>query len=466
MNISLKDISKQLPKEDTSNYRSLNKQLFDTSKRTCVVIDDDPTGSQTVYDIPLLTKWNLETLINEFKKETPTFFLLTNSRSLSQEKSSDIYEEIIRNLLKASEVTHRKFTIISRSDSTLRGHFSEIEIIKQSEYFKNAITFFIPVMFEGGRVTINDIHYISESEQLIPVNKTPFSQDHTFAYNHANLKSYIEEKTNGRIKNNDIVSLDIESIRLLDVNTLSSKISAIESGKYCIVNALNYTDLDKVAQALLLAENLRKQIIYRTSSSFVPSYIGLTPKPLLSAEAIIDNNINTGGLIIIGSYVQKSSAQLKYVLDNANQIEVIEVNVETILSNTSNTYLESLISKIDKTIKTGKDVVVFTSRKIITGKDTNTTINIASKVSQALVHIVNGITVRPKYLLAKGGITSHDLATKGLNMKRSKVLGQILPGIPIWEMAEETKFPKLLYIVFPGNVGDEKSLSKIIQTLS
>ncbi len=466
MNISLKDISKQLPKEDTSNYRSLNKQLFDTSKRTCVVIDDDPTGNQTVYDIPLLTEWDLETLINEFKKETPTFFLLTNSRSLSQEKSSDIYEEITRNLLKASEVTHRKFTIISRSDSTLRGHFSEIEIIKQSEYFKNAITFFIPVMFEGGRVTINDIHYISESEQLIPVNKTPFSQDHTFAYNHANLKSYIEEKTNGRIKNNDVVSLDIESIRLLDVNTLSSKISAIESGKYCIVNALNYNDLDKVAQALLLAENSRKQIIYRTSSSFVPSYIGLTPKPLLSAEAIIDNNINTGGLIIIGSYVQKSSAQLKYVLDNANQIEVIEINVETILSNTSNTYLESLISKIDKTIKTGKDVVVYTSRKIITGKDTNTTINIASKVSQALVHIVNGITVRPKYLLAKGGITSHDLATKGLNMKRSKVLGQILPGIPIWEMAEETKFPKLLYIVFPGNVGDEKSLSKIIQTLS
>ena len=466
MNISLKDISKQLPKEDTSNYRSLNKQLFDTSKRTFVVIDDDPTGNQTVYDIPLLTEWNLETLINEFKKETPTFFLLTNSRSLSQEKSSDIYEEITRNLLKASEVTHRKFTIISRSDSTLRGHFSEIEIIKQSEYFKNAITFFIPVMFEGGRVTINDIHYISESEQLIPVNKTPFSQDHTFAYNHANLKSYIEEKTNGRIKNNDVVSLDIESIRLLDVNTLSSKISAIESGKYCIVNALNYNDLDKVAQALLLAENSRKQIIYRTSSSFVPSYIGLTPKPLLSAEAIIDNNINTGGLIIIGSYVQKSSAQLKYVLDNANQIAVIEINVETILSNTSNTYLESLISKIDKTIKTGKDVVVYTSRKIITGKDTNTTINIASKVSQALVHIVNGITVRPKYLLAKGGITSHDLATKGLNMKRSKVLGQILPGIPIWEMAEETKFPKLLYIVFPGNVGDEKSLSKIIQTLS
>lgn len=466
MSISLKNISKQLPLEDTSDYRSLNKSLFNNSNKTCVVIDDDPTGNQTVYNIPLLTQWDLNTLVDEFKKETPVFFLLTNSRSLAKEKSTEIYQQISKIIIKASEITNRNFTIISRSDSTLRGHFSEIETIKRSGHFKKAITVFIPVMFEGGRVTVHDTHYISENEQLTPVNKTAFSKDHTFGYSNANLKSYIEEKTNGNIDASNIVSIDIESIRTLDYKVLVSKINSIESGNFCIINALNYNDLDKATHALLLAEQSGKQILYRTSSSFVPSYMGLEPKSLLTSEEIIDSRNKIGGLIIVGSYVPKSSSQLKYVLEDKNEKEIIEVNVETILTPESGSYIKSIISKIDNNLNSGKNVIVYTSRKVITGNNIDTNIDIASRVSQSLVALVNGITIRPKYLLAKGGITSHDLATKGLEMKRSKVLGQILPGIPVWEMGEETKFPKLLYIVFPGNVGSEKSLLEIIQKLS
>ena len=466
MSISLKNISKQLPLEDTSDYRSLNQLLFQRLNKTCVVVDDDPTGNQTVYGIPLLTEWDFDTSINEFQNETPAFFLLTNSRSLSKAQSSKVYKDISENILEASKVANREFSIVSRSDSTLRGHFSEIEMVKEAGHFNEAITVFIPVMFEGGRVTVHDTHYISENDALIPVNQTPFSKDHTFAYANANLKAYIEEKTQGNIKASDVVSVDIESIRTLDVETLSVQIKSIESGKFCVINALNYNDLDKVTQALLLAEKLGKQILYRTSSSFVPSYIGLKPKPLLTSEEIMDSNNQTGGLTIVGSYVPKSSSQLNYVLEDAHEKEIIEVDVEVILSEKSKEYIASIISKIDKNIESGKNVIVYTSRKLITGNNTNSTIDIASKVSQALVDLVNGIQIRPKYLLAKGGITSHDLAIKGLGMKRSKVLGQILPGIPVWEMGEETRFPKLLYIVFPGNVGNEKSLSEIIQKLT
>ncbi|MGB5418377.1 four-carbon acid sugar kinase family protein [Algibacter sp.] len=466
MTTSLKHISEQLPLEDTSDYRKLNKISFKTSNKTCIVIDDDPTGNQTVYDIPLLTQWELDTFINEFQKETPILFILTNSRSLSEEKSTEIYQEISKNILKASQLTNRNFTIISRSDSTLRGHFSEIEAIQKSGHYKDAITMFIPVMFEGGRVTVNDVHYICENDQLVPVNKTAFSTDHTFGYTHANLKSYIEEKTRKSTKADTVVSLDIESIRTLNIKSLTSKIHSIPPGKFCIINALNYNDLDKVTQALLQAEKSGKQILYRTSSSFVPSYIGLEPKPLLTPEAIIDSNNKNGGLTIVGSYVPKSSSQLKYVIENTSEKELIEIDVEVILSDKSKVYLALIISKIDETIGHGKDVIVYTSRKLIIGKSADSNINIASKVSQALVDLVTGIKERPKYLLAKGGITSHDLATKGLRMQRSKVLGQILPGVPVWGMGKETRFPGLPYIVFPGNVGNEKSLSEIIQKLS
>ncbi|PWH84418.1 hypothetical protein DIS18_07770 [Algibacter marinivivus] len=466
MSTDLLNITKQLPKEDVSNHRGMNYNLFKQLNRTCIVVDDDPTGNQTVYDIPLLSHWDKETIINEFKNETPVFFILTNSRSLSEKKSLEIFKQISKNIAEASQITNRKFTIISRSDSTLRGHFSEIEIIKQVISEKEAITLFIPVMFEGGRITVNDTHYILDNKQLTPVNETPFAKDHTFKYSNANLKGYIEEKTNGKIKASDVNSFSIDTIRLLDVISLSKQIKALKPNQYCIVNALNYNDLDKFSQAILLAEKLGKTIFFRTSSSFVPSYIGQKPKGLLYPKELFKTNNKPGGLIIVGSYVNKSSIQLNSVLNHFEKESAIEVDVDIILNGQTNSYIQSLVSKIEDHIKQGNDVIVYTSRKLISGKDTTSNINIASKISNSLVAIIKGIQVRPKYVLAKGGITSHDIATKGLGMKRSKVLGQIEYGIPLWSMGKETKFPELPYIVFPGNVGSEDSLLTLIQKLN
>ncbi len=466
MSIQLSEITKKLPAKDRFNYRSLNATLFEDANKSCIIVDDDPTGNQTVYDIPLLMEWNLEVLTAEFEQKTPVFFLLTNSRSLSKERSTEIYNEIARNIVKASEATGRAFTIISRSDSTLRGHFSEIDVLKKETNFNSAITVFAPVMFEGNRVTVNDEHYLLEDKQLIPVNETPFSQDHTFAYSHANLKKWIQEKTKNTVKSSDVSSLSIDLIRSNSADTLCHEIMDVPNGSFCILNALNYEDLDKVTHALLLAEKLGKKIVYRTSSSFVSSYIGIKPKSLLTNKAMIHANGRKGGLIMVGSYVSKTSEQLNYALKYFSQKNTIEIDVDTVLSENSSQYLQSIITKIDRTLSIGNDILVYTSRKLIIGKNAKSTINIAKKVSDALVHIVREICTPPKYILAKGGITSHDLAVKGLKMKRSIVLGQIQPGVPVWEMNSQTKFPKLPYIVFPGNVGDKKTLLTIIQKLS
>lgn len=466
MGFLLSDILRTLPPEDPSNYRIQNKLLFEEANKTCVVIDDDPTGNQTVHNIPLLTQWDLETIENEFKNQTPIFFLLTNSRSLTTEKSTGIYTEIAKNIQKASEKTNRGFSVISRSDSTLRGHFpSEINALKRNLDLDGALIVFLPVMFEGGRVTVNNIHCIQEQENLIPVNETPFAGDRSFGYSKANLKDWIEEKTNGKVKASHVFSMSINEIRILKIKSLCELILNVPSSSYCVFNSLNYQDLDKVSNALLLAENLGKKIVYRTSSSFVPSYIGLKQKTLLNAKELIDNSINTGGLTIVGSYVPKSSEQLKHVIGFYNPKSVMEVDVEQVLGKNGNDYLLEISKIIDEQLSNGENVLVFTSRKLIAGKTSAENLNIGEKVSNALVALVEQLSIRPKYLIAKGGITSHDLAIKGLGMKRSKVLGQILPGIPVWEMGEETKFPKLTYIVFPGNVGDNTSLSTIIQKL-
>lgn len=466
MGTVLSEILKELPNEDDLNYRSLNFELFKKLDKTCIVIDDDPTGNQTVYDIPLLTNWDVKTLASEME-HSPTFFLLTNSRSLSAEKSTQTYETIGSNIREASKISGKDYVIISRSDSTLRGHFPvEPETLKSKLNLNDAIKVFIPVMFEGNRVTVNNTHYIREEGQLIPVSDTPFAQDHSFKYSKSNLKEYIEEKSKGSIKSSDVYSFSLSTIRNEKTEVLSNTIFKIPPNHYCVFDSLSYSDLDKVAQALLLAEKSGKKIIYRTSSSFVPSYIGLKPMGLIDVDKLLSSKTNHGGLTIVGSYVKKSSEQLKKALSLFDSNTIIEVDINRILGNSSSEYLNSLIRKIDKNINTGENIIVYTSRTLVTGKDISATINIASTVSNALVYMINSLSVKPKYLIAKGGITSHDLATKGLEMKRSKVIGQIAPGIPVWEMGENTKFPKLPYIVFPGNVGNKNSLKNIIQKLN
>ena len=75
------------------------------------------------------------------------------------------------------------------------------------------------------------------------------------------------------------------------------------------------------------------------------------------------------------------------------------------------------------------------------------------------------IQIAPRYILAKGGITSSDIATRALNVKKAMVLGQILPGVPVWKLGAESRFPNLAYIVFPGNVGDDRALIAVVRQL-
>jgi uncharacterized protein YgbK (DUF1537 family) len=80
-----------------------------------------------------------------------------------------------------------------------------------------------------------------------------------------------------------------------------------------------------------------------------------------------------------------------------------------------------------------------------------------------LISIVRGLQVRPRFLIAKGGITSSDVATRGLGVRRALVRGQILPGVPVWRLGAEARFPGLDYVVFPGNVGGDTALADAVR---
>ena len=423
-----------------------------------MVFDDDPTGTQTCHDVVVLTSWSVALLAAELKKKPSILFILTNSRSFNEEKAVALNLEIGKSLNDAVRQTGRQVVIISRSDSTLRGHFpTEVEAVANALHLHHAIWILIPAFIEGGRFTINDVHYIVEQNQLVPVSETPFAKDSAFGYRHSNLHAWIIEKSKGKIKASEIKSCSLESIRTGGPDAVAKILSGCFPGDVVIINAASFKDLEVVAMAVLRAEASGKQFIYRSSATFVSIRAGIAPGKIFTPSPS-DIGSSNGSLVIVGSYVPKTTSQLSYLV-NQNKHEIVEINVDDLLKGESgNSNPEIIAKKIDQWISSGRDVVVYTSRELKTGSDPDSSLAINSKVSSFLVDIVRSLAVRPSFFIAKGGITSSDLASKGLSSASAMILGQAIAGVPVWRLDSKSKFPEMIYVVFPGNVGDPTAL--------
>ncbi|MCY7357128.1 MAG: hypothetical protein LH609_06595 [Rudanella sp.] len=438
---------------------------FVRSEKTIVVLDDDPTGTQTCSDVVVLTAWRVNMIVNELRQKPAILFILTNSRSLPEREAVVLTREIGYNLNEAARESGRSIIVISRSDSTLRGHFpAEVDTLAATLGMTDAVTVLVPAFIEGGRVTIDDVHYLIENEVLMPVSETPFAADVVFGYQNANLKQWVEEKTKGCISATDVRSVSLETIRLGGPQQVRDVLEACPPGSVCVVNAVSYRDLEVVVMGLLLAEKSGRQFLYRSSATLVPIRAGLESGRgfVPQKESLVSGN---GSLVVVGSHVPKTTSQLNWLLSHGNH-KAIEVHVPDILNAPDpETKVQAISRQTDAWLSEGNNVVIYTSRHLETGSDQEHSLAINAVVSTFLVTVVSGLTVRPMFMVAKGGITASDLATKALSVEKALVLGSIIPGVPVWQLDANSKFPGLTYVVFPGNVGDETALEVACTTL-
>lgn len=442
------------------------QQAIHQTQRTVVVLDDDPTGTQTVYDIPVLTTWSIDSLKEMLRDGIPLFYVLTNSRSMLPARAQEIATAIGHNLQAAAAETGKSFSVISRSDSTLRGHYpAEVDPLLTALDKQDAVHLIIPFFEEGGRFTINDIHWVQEDDMLVPAGETPFANDASFGYASSNLRDWVAEKTSGRIAANEVASLTLAAIRGDGPEGIAQKLTALEPRSICVVNAVTMRDLEVVALACLKAEEAGQTFLYRTGASFVRAYAGLAKKPLLNA-ADLALPASGAGLVVIGSHVPMTTRQLAHLQANTT-LAAIELKAARLLKPADRRReIERVQRLLHNHLAADQDTVLFTSRKLIKGISAADSLRIAGIVSQALVDIVQRLPAQPRYFVAKGGITSSDLATKGMDVKKAYVLGQVLPGVPANRLGEESRFPGLAYIVFPGNVGKEDALTTLVHQLS
>ena len=116
-----------------------------------IVLDDDPTGSQTVHSCLLLLQWDVDTLRLGLQDASPIVFILTNTRSLPPHHAEKVTREVCRNLKMVLALESiQNFLIVSRSDSTLRGHYPLETDAIADELGPFDAHFLVPAFFEGG----------------------------------------------------------------------------------------------------------------------------------------------------------------------------------------------------------------------------------------------------------------------------------------------------------------------------
>lgn len=441
--------------------------------RKVVVLDDDPTGVQTVHDVLVLTGWSVPDLCQALRRPEGCFFILTNSRAHPQAEADAMNREIARNLAEACRTTRRDMDVISRSDSTLRGHYpTETRALREvlastlSRTYHGEII--VPAFFEGGRYTVGDVHWVEDGKWLIPAGQTEFARDPVFGYGTSNLREWVQEKTGGRTRSSDVVSISLDDVRLGGPAKVRETLTHPGAWKTVVVNSLSYADMGTFALGLLQAELEGFNFICRSAASFVKVRANISDRGLLQPHELFTahSSCARGGLIIAGSHVKKTSDQLESLRDS-NLTAMVELDVAKTLGGRDalEEELERVSSRIDAELLRGVDIAVFTSRGYVSGDSDEASIQVGRRISDALSELVRRVRTRPRFILAKGGITSSDIATDGLRVRTAVVLGQILPGVPVWRLGEETRFPGIPYIVFPGNVGSRDSLQEAVRIL-
>lgn len=454
------------------------KEYLDFTKKV-IVLDDDPTGIQTVHDVDVYTDWTKESVKQGLSAPEKLFFVLTNSRSFSAQKTVQAHQEIAKKVAEAAAETGNEFLMISRGDSTLRGHYPlETQTLRTELEAQLLVKFdgevLCPFFKEGGRFTVNGVHYVKEKEMLVPAAMTEFAKDKTFGYQHSFLPNYIEEKSGGSVKAADVELVTLKELREQRFDEIEARLYAKKGYAWIVADAIEESDVKAFAIVLMRLMKRGKNYLIRSAAAVPKVFGNISDRPLLTKKELTgaydpsDDSCLKGGMVLVGSHVKKTTRQLECLKQIEEPLAWIEFHVSE-WKNEGGLEREAVLAAklAEEAMAQGKTAVVYTSRAVIDSSEASAEelLAISVRISDAVTSIVSRLTKRPRFLIAKGGITSSDVGTIGLHVKKARVSGQVQPGIPVWKIGSESRFPGMSYIIFPGNVGEEDTLRKIVEVL-
>jgi len=431
-----------------------------------IALDDDPTGSQTVHGCLLLTRWDVATLTEALLDDSPLFFVLGNTRGMGANEAAAVTRTICVHLRAALDGLARQGrvihpVIVSRSDSTLRGHYPvETDVIAE-ELGPFDAHFLVPAFFEGGRITRGGTHYLIVDGVPVPVHETEFAQDSVFGFRTGFLPDYVAEKTAGRISAGQVERFGLEDVR----GDLSERLTGLSGNVCCAVDAEQQADMDSFARQVLAAAAGGKRFLFRSAASLLTAFAQLPPQPVAPADMARFVRGGRPGVVLVGSHVARSTRQLERLIAHT-AVTPIEIVLDRLDSDRAD-LLANVQDRVANAIGAGRGVVLYTSRGERRFPTVAERLAFGERVSDLLVDIVRGLPADIGFLISKGGITSNDTLSRGLALRTARVLGQVRTGCSVVRCpADHPRFPDLPVVIFPGNVGDDGALAEVYRTLS
>ena len=467
------EVLKQYPPIDEAKAAALLQKELEASKAKIVVLDDDPPGVETVHDVSVYTDWSKDSIRQGFAESNRLFFILTNSRSFTEAETTKAHREIAKNIADVAKETNTQYIIVSRCDSTLRGHYPlETKVLKETTEESGGPIMdgeiLCPFFKEGGRYTIDNVHYVRYGDELVPAGHTEFAKDETFGYHSSNLREYVQEKTAGAYPADEVFYIKLESLRCMNIDGITGQLMAVDHFGKVVVNAIDYCDLEVFCIALYRAIALGKNFLFRTGAGFVKVLGGVSDRSLLTRKELITQETDNGGIVVVGSHTQKTTEQLEALLA-LDGVEGIEFDSDLVLKGDEafSAEINRVVAKSEEVIRAGKTAVCYTKRRLLTVEDESKedALRLSVKISEGVCALIGRLNVTPSFVVAKGGITSSDVGVKALKVKRANVMGEIRPGIPVWQTGPESLFPHTPYVIFPGNTGNAETLKEAVEIL-
>lgn len=433
-----------------------------------VVLDDDPTGSQTVHGCPLLLRWDHATLLEGLRHPSPLLFLLANTRALSPEAARQRVSEICHALAPAlQEATDRGWIggwqLVSRGDSTLRGHYPlEVDVLA-AELGPFDATLLAPAFLEGGRTTRAAVHMLHGQ----PVHETPFARDGLFGYRHSDLRAWAEEKSGGRIQAKAVEHL---SVRELEgpPGGLRARLAGLSGNPTVAVDAERPEHLEALAAAIRALSSLQppRRFLIQSAAGLVGALAALPPQPLDAAGLARLRRRDARrqalpGLVLVGSHVPLADAQLERLLADpgCRGLELPVDRLQRVLEGPlPDRLLASLEAdwrvQLEAVLAAGHTPVLYTSRGERRCRHAAERRTLGLALAGLMARLAAALTPRLGYLISKGGITTHTMLADGLEVASVQLQGQLLPGLSLVLAGPEA----LPVLTFPGNLGDAGTL--------
>lgn len=415
-----------------------------------LVLDDDPTGTQTVAGVRVILKPSTTAFHRWLRSRERAAYVLTNSRALPESEAVTLVRSIAGQARQAAMETGCRVEVLLRGDSTLRGHvFAEMDAIASPD----AVYLFVPAFPEAGRVTIDGVHYLEQDGRRVPVAATEFAADPVFGYASHRLVDWVAEVGRGR----QAQSVQLARVRAGPAAVRDTLLEAT-AGSVVLPDVEARSDVDVVVRGLAEAQQRGRAVVVRSAASFAAAWTGLSGEQLKPGNPQLQGS---GPLLLVcGSHTAAATRQLDAVCARWFRSPVV-LSTSEIMEPNAAAVVAQAAKRVTEELKASGFAVLATERERHGG---HAGLDVGAKVMTALTSTIAAVKEHVGGVVAKGGITSAQIATDGFGARSAWVVGQLQVGVPLWRLACDDG-RQIRYAVVPGNVGDQHTLTTVARLL-